>query len=1340
MVAALLALLAFAGHAGAATLTGGTGTDPWISSELPDYTAGSTVNLLGGSWQPGEAVHISVNDSDGQTWAFDDDVTADGSGDIADSFTLPSWFVANYSVTATGASGSVATSAFTDAISTTTSVTSNNNPSTQGQSVTFTATVKYGATGGGHTVGDPVTVGTVKIGYGSNCNGGFTQIGSSGTPNASGQLSVTTSALTAAGSPYAIYGCYQGTGGSTGTGGSDNNGLLSQTVNGATASVSGAVYQDSNGNGSQDAGEPGISGVGVSLSGASSASTTTNGSGVYTFSGLGAGNYGVDYTVPTGYANTGTKPFSTFAVAAGQAVTGKDFFARKQSSTNVARTAGVSPSTYGDSVTFTATVTSGAGNPSSEGTVQFKDGANAIAGCGAVALGGNTASCTVSKLSVAGSPHGITAVYSGTTSGNGFAGSTSGSVSQSLTAKGLTVSGITAANKVYDGLLGATVNTSAAALNGVVSGDSVALNAGGTSGAFASKNVGTGKSVQVSGLTISGADAGNYSLAQPTTTADITAKNLTIGGASANNKTYDGNASATIDWTSAALNGVVSGDDVTIDHSGYSASFDDKNVGSAKPVTVSGVGLGGSDASNYTVSQPSGLAARITARDLTVTASGQNKVYDGTTDATVSLSSDKLGGDSVTLDYTAASFGDKNAGTTKAVSVSGISISGADAGNYHLTSSTASTTADIAARAITVTAKSDSKVYDGDNSSSRTPDVTSGSIAAGDTPSFGQHFDDKNVATGKTLTATGSVADGNSGGNYDVSFVDDTTGVISARGLTVSAHGVNKVYDGTRDATVTLSSDKVAGDELTPGYASASFADKNAGTSKAVGVSGISISGADAGNYDLLNTTDSTTADITARDLTVTAHGVNKVYDGTTVATVTLSSDKLSGDAVTLDYAAAAFGNKNVGTGKAVTASGISTSGADAGNYHLTGTTAGTTADITARGLTVGAAGVNKVYDGTVAATVGLSSDKVAGDSLTLGYGSAAFGDRNVGAAKPVGVSGISVSGADAGNYSLLNTTASTTADITVRPITVTAVTDTKTYDGTTGSNATPAVSSGSIAVGDVPDFSETFATKTVGSGKTLVPAGSVLDHNGGGNYAVTFVSNTTGVIVPKTLLVTGITAAGKPWDGNTAATLDTSGATLNGVVSPDAVTLGLGGASGAFSSSAVGTWTVQIAGLTLSGADAGNYNLMQPTATASIAAWNASGKGFYAPVGVSNSLFVPAPAALPAASTSTIWNTVKGGQTVPLKFNVYAGAVERTALTDIASFTQASVACTGGDGSDPVDITTTGNTSLRYDTTAMQWVQNWKTPSYSASASCYRATVRFADGSALSAFFRLTK
>src|SRR5439155_1518559 len=78
---------------------------------------------------------------------------------------------------------------------------------------------------------------------------------------------------------------------------------------------------------------------------------------------------------------------------------------------------------------------------------------------------------------------------------------------------------------------------------------------------------------------------------------------------------------------------------------------------------------------------------------------------------------------------------------------------------------------------------------------------------------------------------------------------------------------------------------------------------------------------------------------ITARALHVTATAGNKVYDGNSTATVTLSDDRVSGDVFTDSYASATFDNKNVGTAKAVSVSGIAISGADAANY-----TANTTA------------------------------------------------------------------------------------------------------------------------------------------------------------------------------------------------------------------------------------------------------------------------------------------------------------------------------------------------------------------------------------------------------------
>jgi hypothetical protein len=145
-------------------------------------------------------------------------------------------------------------------------------------------------------------------------------------------------------------------------------------------------------------------------------------------------------------------------------------------------------------------------------------------------------------------------------------------------------------------------------------------------------------------------------------------------------------------------------------------------------------------------------------------------------------------------------------------------------------------------------------------------------------------------------------------------------------------------------------------------------------------------------------------------------------------------------------------------------------------------------------------------------------------------------------------------------------------------------------------------------------------------------------------------------------------------------------------------------------------------------------------TTTANITAWTAQGYGFYQPVGVANSIFTPAPTLAPATNPGEYWNTVKGGSTVPLKFNVFAGTVEKTSLADIASFQQAKLSnCSGGMGDDPIDIVSTGNTSLRYDGTGGQWIQNWKTPSVNGDA-CYRAWVTFADGSSLEAFFKLRK
>src|SRR5204863_214701 len=108
--------------------------------------------------------------------------------------------------------------------------------------------------------------------------------------------------------------------------------------------------------------------------------------------------------------------------------------------------------------------------------------------------------------------------------------------------------------------------------------------------------------------------------------------------------------------TAATLGGVIGSDVVTINHSGYTASFATKTVGTAKPVTVTGVALSGADAANYTVSQPSGLTADITAVNLTVNGAVANsRPYDAPSTAPVSSTAATLGGvigsDVVTLNH-----------------------------------------------------------------------------------------------------------------------------------------------------------------------------------------------------------------------------------------------------------------------------------------------------------------------------------------------------------------------------------------------------------------------------------------------------------------------------------------------------------------------------------------------------------------------------------------------------------------------------------------------------------------------------------------------------------------
>jgi hypothetical protein len=207
---------------------------PSITSDLADYPPGATVTLTGAAWGAGEAVHIFVNDDVGQTWQYNADVTADASGGFTTRFSLPNYFVANYGVTATGSSGAAATTTFTDAIATTTTLVSSLNPSTVGQSVTFTATVTCSQT---CTFGSGNTVNFVENSSANNCNGTAIATGSMGVALTGTGLSRTatfsTSALAVGTHP--IRACFNGGGSGTTPGASISDPPLNEVVNAGAA-------------------------------------------------------------------------------------------------------------------------------------------------------------------------------------------------------------------------------------------------------------------------------------------------------------------------------------------------------------------------------------------------------------------------------------------------------------------------------------------------------------------------------------------------------------------------------------------------------------------------------------------------------------------------------------------------------------------------------------------------------------------------------------------------------------------------------------------------------------------------------------------------------------------------------------------------------------------------------------------------------------------------------------------------------------------------------------------------------------------------------------------------
>ena len=699
--------------------------------------------------------------------------------------------------------------------------------------------------------------------------------------------------------------------------------------------------------------------------------------------------------------------------------------------------------------------------------------------------------------------------------------------------------------------------------------------------------------------------ASNYTLLGGSDSLVITKATLTVTGSTVADKIYNGRANDAV-LSGSTLVGLLSNGSGTLDNvtlnNGTTGTYASANAGTQNVSTS--MSISGVDKDNYILVQPVGLAGLINKAALMVTANDAGKTYDGLAYAggngvayqgfvngeTASV----LGG---SLVYGGSSQGAINAGNY------GIAASGLSSGNYAI--SYVDGALAVGKAALTVTANDAGKTYDGQAYAGGNGVAYQGFVNGETASVLGGSLVYGGSSQGAINAGSyGIAASGLSSGNYTISYVDGALDVGKAA-LTVTANDAGKTYDGQAYAGgngvsyqgfVNGETSNVLGGSLV--YGGSSQGAINAGNY------GIAASGLSSGNYTIsyvdgalavgkaiLDLTGTRTYDAT-RDVDASLFGNNGVLaTGVNGETVVLSGTGRLASKNVGNYTGADFG-----LGSLTLSDG--SNGGLAGNYTLVGGT--DTLAITPKAIAVAATAASKIYDGSTAATlISLASSGVIGnDAVDFAGTGAAFADPNAGAGKTVTVSGITAGGADALNYTV-NATATTTADIAKA---VLSLSGTRVYDGTANAAASDLttihglVGNETIVLGGTGQVGD----KNVGTSKALTDLNGLTladGSNGGlaGNYTLAGGTDTL-TITPAALTVVGTTVATKTYDGNTVASLD--GSQLAGVLGQDAVTLGAA-ATGTFASPDAAVGIGVSTGMTIGGADAGNYVLVQPSGIA---------------------------------------------------------------------------------------------------------------------------------------------
>ena len=599
----------------------------------------------------------------------------------------------------------------------------------------------------------------------------------------------------------------------------------------------------------------------------------------------------------------------------------------------------------------------------------------------------------------------------------------------------------------------------------------------------------------------------SYEITYANGTLEVTKKAVTIT-ADSDTKVYDGKALTKDSYTNTDLATGDSIESVTVTGSQTVVGTSDNVPSAAKIVNTDGEDV----TASYDITYANGILSVTLNQALIITADSDTKVYDGTALTKNSYQAAGLAeGDSVesvtvTGSQTVVGTSDNVPSEAKIVNAAGEDVTA----SYEITY--ANGTLEVTKKAVTITAESDTKVYDGTaltkNSYTNT-DLAEGDSIESVTVTGSQTVvgtSDNVPSAAKIVNSTGEDVTE----NYEITYANGTL-EVTKKAVTITAESDTKVYDGTA-----LTKNSYTNTDLAEGDSIESVT--VTGSQTVVGSSENVPSGASIFNTDGEDVTASYeityangTLEVTKKTVTITADSAEKVYDGTALTKDSYTStDLATGDSI--ESVTVTGSQTVVGTSDNVSSEAkiVNADGEDVtASYEIT--YANGTLEVTKKAVTITADSAEKVYDGTALTKDGYTNTELAEsdsiESVTITGSQTVVGtsDNVPSAAKIVNADGEDVTA----SYEI--TYANGTLEVTKKAVTITADSDTKVYDGT--ALIKDSYKNTALAEGDsIESVTVTGSQTVVGTSDNVPSAAKIVNGDGEdvtASYEITYAKGT---------------------------------------------------------------------------------------------------------------------------------------------------------------------------------------------------------------------------------------